>query len=681
MVTHPTRVAALTTALALATALPASADPIVEAISADITEAGLEFVIGEVTTFLPPDLVIGSIPGQNIIDVFECSSTVFMHNLVLHTLVEDILVHADEDALTLELNIWLWVNEEAAQADVDIISTGFFCGAFDYACDLYTDPARMSISIPLTLTLGVNDAGEEALLMDAGDLQHNIQEALANEIHLTGCAVGEINEFLSDYLGLNIFDLVVATIIGDVETQITDAITSLEETVAAESPALWLADSIDLLGSALEYAVEPSAVHHEDEGLRIVMQGELLAETGRCVEPFLEAFPGPATTSSALPDMTATIPGSEDEYHAGLLLSDDFGNQAMYEIWRSGAMCFLIDDIPTLGLTTELLPLLLGSAGNTEEDLLIQARLAELFPLGEQPMLLRTLPAAPPDLSFDGPNDINISAPALGIEFYAWMQDRFTRLATVTIDVGAGLDIEIDSLGSLSLGVDLDLDAMNPRVTYNEIAPDLNDRLENNFPSFLAFAIDNFAGSLLEGITFAMPTFGATGDDDDSAGGDDDDSAGPGEPSLGLGLVSLDFMAGGDLLDWLAGYALLGQTTGGVTSGGCEDCAGEGGCTDCAGEGGACGGCEDAGCADLDGCLDEQGCTGEASQQPVDVGCTACGFTAVQTLRGKWRVTVDDNGTQIVRRRVVVRAHPSQALWVLPLVVFLGRRRRSRFEA
>jgi hypothetical protein len=65
----------------------------------------------------------------------------------------------------------------------------------------------------------------------------------------------------------------------------------------------------------------------------------------------------------------------------------------------------------------------------------------------------------------------------------------------------------------------------------------------------------------------------------------------------------------------------------------------------------------------------------------VDVGCTACGFTAVQTLRGKWRVTVDDNGTQIVRRRVVVRAHPSQALWVLPLVVFLGRRRRSRFEA
>ncbi len=681
------RIAALAGAVALTIAVPpASADPIVEAISADITEAGLEFVIDEVVTFLPPDLVIGSIPGQTIIDSAPvCTSTVYMHNLVVHTLFESIEADATTENLTLRVNVWVWVNDEAHQADVDIISGEFLCDGFDYACDLYTDPALINLGIPLTLTVGLNDAGEDALILDAGELSHNIQDALANEIHLTGCPIGEINEFLSDYLSFNIFDLVIGALIGDIESQITDAIADLETTVAEESTALWLADSVDLLDSTLEYAVEPSAVHHEDEGVRLVMQGELLAEDGRCVEPFLDAFPGPDASGSALPGMEATIPGSVDEYHAALLLSGDFGNQALYEVWRSGAMCFLVDEIPTLGLTTELLPLLLGAAGNTKEDLAIQARLAALFPLGEAPMLIRTLPAAPPSISFDGPNDINIDAPELGLEFYAWMQDRFARLAMVTIDVGAGLDVEIDSLGSLALAVDLDLDNMNPRVTYNEIAPDLNDRLENNFPNFLSFAIDNFAGSLLEGITFAMPTFGGSGDDDDSAPGDDDDSGlGDDDDSapveLGLGVVSLDFMAQGDLLDWLAGYALLGRTTGGVNSGGCDSCGDGGGCTDCAGEGGACGGCEDSGCSDVEGCLQESGCSGEASQQPDEVGCTACGFTAVRTLRGKWRVTIDETGATVVRRRVVVRAHPSQALWVLPLIVFAGRRRRSARE-
>ncbi|GEM_PF-1063043 len=682
MVTKHARIAALTAACALASVGPASADPIVEALSADITEAGFEFVIDEVVTFLPPDLVIGSIPGQTIVDQYlfgapVCQITVYMHNLEVHTLFESIEANATTDDITLLVNVWVWLNDEAHQADVDIISENGICGGFDYACDLYTDPARVELAIPLTLSVGLNEAGEDALLLDAGELSHNIQDALANEIHLTGCALGEFNEFLST-LGLNIFDLIVGQVIGDIETQITDAIADLETTVAEESTALWLSDTVDLLDSELEYAIEPSAVHHEDEGVRLVMQGELLAADGRCIEPFLEAYPGPGTTPSGLPAMTATIPGSQDEYHAGLLLSDDFGNQALYEVWRSGAMCFLIDEIPTLGLTTELLPLLLGAAGNTEEDLAIQARLAELFPMGEVPMLLRTLPAAPPTISFDGSNDIDIAAPELGLEFYVWMQDRFARLAMVTIDVGAGLDVEIDSLGSLALGIDLDLDDMNPRVTYNEIAPDLNERLESNFPNFLSFAIDNFAGSLLEGITFAIPTFGG-GDDDDSAPADDDDSA-PAEPALGLGLVSLDFMAQGDLLDWLAGYALLGQTTGGVNSGGCDDCGADSGCGDCTGEGGACGGCEDAGCSDVEGCLQEQGCSGEASQQPEDVGCTACGFTAVRTLRGKWRVTVDESGAQITRRRVVVRAHPSQALWVLPLVVFVGRRRRAEHE-
>jgi hypothetical protein len=37
---------------------------------------------------------------------------------------------------------------------------------------------------------------------------------------------------------------------------------------------------------------------------------------------------------------------------------------------------------------------------------------------------------------------------------------------------------------------------------------------------------------------------------------------------------------------------------------------------------------------------------------------------------------VDEDGASIARRRVVIRADPAMAMWVLPVIVFLSRRRR-----
>ena len=599
-----------------------------DGVALDVTENGFNFILEQVLAFIPPDLTIGSIPEQEIADLFFCTQNVSLDNLIVHTQLNHVTAEAGPDSLELVVNLDLWLNDPSNPAVVNLT------GCIGYTCFLHTDPATVEVRIPITLALATNDLGDPFVDVTFGALTHNLDTALDGAIHMTDCAIGDINEFL-DTIGFNLFDLVIDQFIGQLESQLTDQLASLEVTAEEALAALWLADSIDALGATLDYQIEPTAIEHEDEGLRIVLGGAFDAAPAPCVAT--RPDPGFQYTQSAIPPLTSTIPATQAGYHLAVLPSDDLVNGALYAAWRGGVLCYAVADLGGTSLSTSYLGLLLGTEN--------QEALDALFFLGEVPMMIRIAPDSAPVARFDGDHDLNVDVIGLNVEFYPLMQDRFTRLAAVAIDVHAGIDVSIDTTGALSLAIDLDTDNLNPRVSYNEIAPGLNPALEQNFPNFLGVILDTVAGSLLSGVSFALPTFS------------------------GQGLTALDTYPLGEvpLFDWLGAYATLGPSTGGEGSG-CDSCGGSG----CGAEG--CGG---AGCGDTGGCdaqtlISESGCSGGASPVPGDTGCTGCRLVARRDGTGRWILKVNQQGASLRTRSLP--AGPAM-VFLVPLLLRLRRRR------
>ncbi|MCO4773306.1 MAG: hypothetical protein KDA24_24945 [Deltaproteobacteria bacterium] len=687
-----TRIAALTLTLALAAfALPRPADAqetlppgtlIAEAIAADLPEAGLDYVVSNFTGLIPPDLVIGSIPTQEIFEIpWVCTEDVWIDNLVVHTEITSITsdgqspaTYPPDGALVVNVNLTLSINDPSDTA------TLYLDGCIDYVCNMHTTPADVTLSLPVTLKISQDANGDDFVDIVFGELAQNIEAAMQGAIFLTGCAVGDIDAWLNTNLGFSVFDLIIGQFIGEIESQVADALVDLEATGEEALQALWLEDSTDILDTELTYELHPNEVDHNDDGMRLVMAGRTMTEPHPCVADF--AGDGSPFTDAAMPGMTPSVPSNNAVYHLGALLADDFANQAMWNLWNGGVLCYIVRDGDVSGFAIDTT--LFGLLGGQDNPELFE----QFFPFGPAPMVIRTLPETPPLVTFDGPNDINVQIEALNVQFAPLILDRFTNLVTVAIDIDAGVDISVAPDGALALDIFLDTENLNPRVTYNELDPDSNGIVEGNFGTLVGAVINLVAGDLLEGMKIALPVFGAasgddddsaTGDDDDSALGDDDDSAGP---PLGLGAVQMDIEAVGlssSLLDFMGAYVLLGESWGGESVGGCGDCGGEGGCGDCGGEGG-CGDCGDLAGCDIQEELSGSGCTGETSGQPDDLGCQGCrlGHGVHRVAANHWRIEIDGHGTSIAphpHRHRSRGLHPVTMLLVLIPVAFMRRRR------
>ncbi len=651
--------------------------PIEEGLGIDATEAGLNEILGLAGDFLPPDLVIGTIPAQELFSIpFVCDPYTFrIENLVIHTEMNSLAVEADNDSLDLVVDMNLWVNEPPGgwpgagddddssgddddsagvvvpQGPATITIEGDDWGCIGYNCALYIDPSNLVLRIPISMELSADELGDPFIDVIFGALEHNLVTAMDGNIHLTNCAIGNINQWLADNLGLDMFDLVLSAVEGEIEAQYAAQVENFEGTIEDALRGLWLQDSVDVQGTDLNYDLHPTDIDHNDHGLRIAMGGSFSsADVAECVAAY--QLDGSRFTASQMPGMTDSVPSTGEPYHFAGMPADDLINQALFALWQGGVMCFVVDDAGgTLPMDTDLLGLLLGLE-NAE-------LLEEIFFMGPVAMVLRTVPELPPDARFDGANDIDIQIDGLAIEFYPVMQDRLTRLAAVAIDIGAGVDLSIGPDGAMLIDLHLDTDNLNARVTYNEIAPQLNTVLETNFPGFVGTVINTVGGSLLEGIAMALPTFSGIG-------------------ATQLDLEPLGTTAG--LLDFLGAYMLLGESTGGESSG-CDSCGDSGGCDTAGCDAAGCGadGCGADGGCDLQDSLGDAGCTGETSAQPSDTGCQGCDILALPSSGGRWRITVTRSGIDFrqVQRRLRVRLGAPQVLALLFPLIWLARRRRS----
>ena len=90
-----------------------SGSPIEEGLGIDASEAGINEILALAGDFLPPDLIIGTVPAQELFSIpFVCDPYTFrVENLVVHTEVNSLTVEGDSDSLDLLVDMNIWVNE------------------------------------------------------------------------------------------------------------------------------------------------------------------------------------------------------------------------------------------------------------------------------------------------------------------------------------------------------------------------------------------------------------------------------------------------------------------------------------------------------------------------------------------------------------------------------------------
>ena len=124
------------------------------------------------------------------------------------------------------------------------------------------------------------------------------------------------------------------------------------------------------------------------------------AKVDDCIAAFDEG--GSLSVPSVRPELSALPAGVNT---AGLI-ADEFVNQLLYAVWRSGVLCYQLDDSSDLGLPINTS--LLGIIGGDGFD--------ALFPEAKT-LIVLTEPIQPPTASFDGAHDVDLRVQGLNVNF------------------------------------------------------------------------------------------------------------------------------------------------------------------------------------------------------------------------------------------------------------------------
>ena len=499
-----------------------------EAASLQVTPAGLDAVSALVPTLLPEMIEIGDVSESGGTWCFNYEFS--LSNAWVSIAVEDVTITPGAGVLTLDADLLIGLNDEYDPFEIylEVACIGDDCPA-------YVEPFPVNVSTTIGLEVITGDTGTPVLDATMGEIAvtySDISKAIQGQ-----CTLTDIIEFFRDYLGLDFYDFILGLVEGTIKDTIADMGPELETAIEDAFSSATINEQIDLNGVALNVALQPQDVIIEPSGVEVLLSGSMSAEPAACVAAWDPG--GSPRSDTPRPPMSALVPGT----HMGLLLSDDFANQAMYSLWRGGLLCYELSGEEPLPINTSLLGLLAGDAFD------------ELFPeTGE--MIIATRPKAPPTVVYDGAHDLGLAVNDLGLHFYAEVDDRMALALAMDLDVVAGADMLFDGItGDLAVEVALSSDDVIATVSHNELVVGTDDAIEQNFAGVFDSLLGTLLGSLLSDLAFALPSFS------------------------GVGLSAINIDPAGDARDWLGLYATLGTVSygGGEASGDCGSGCG-GGC-------------------------------------------------------------------------------------------------------
>lgn len=520
------------------------------AVHLDITDVGFESV-GSVVPLLAPE----GIPVDGVSDSggWWCANYEYnVSGLKVDLEFDDVQIRPNTGYLDVELIINVSVNDAS---DPFSLYTELACIPSD--CDGWVDPFELSANT--TIALQVVDGADGTPSLDVIIGEFAVDYELSSDLtHLESCPLGTTIDVLS-WFGLDVVELIIDALSGTLDDTISDLAPELESTIEDAFDAAVIEQELDLQGKVVSLAIQPGDISIKPSGLRLSMDGFTdVDEPDDCIAEWDDGTF--VAVESDPPPLGDSPEGIDSDHAGGILLSDNFGNQLLYSVWKSGLLCYTVDEELGFPIDTSILGLLAGEAFN------------ELFP-DSKPMVIETRPKKAPTLNAAGANDLNVDVADLGLDFMAELDHRTARVLGMSLDVDAGIDLNFDgTTGQLGVEIDLSEDAIQASVASNDFVPDASETIEASFGNVFNGLVGGLLGDALGDINFSIPGFS------------------------GLGLTELSFAPAGDEQDWLGGYASIGEVSYASTgcaedgSGGCSD-DGSGGCTELEGEGCSGGGC------------------------------------------------------------------------------------------
>ena len=514
----------LTSALAIAAHSPGAV--IEDAVLIDITPEGFGAVTDLIPALLPERIDVPGLSDDGGIYEYELAGMW----VSIGVTQADIIPR--NGYLDLNVDLSIRVNESSNPFSL------FFeiLWVISDTCYGYVNPFDANISAQIGLkVVDTNGDGIGELDATISNLGFSYDIDGADDISLSSCFIGDVEEVLN-FFGLSIWDLALDLAGPLLTSAVNDFIPDLEATIEDAFSQAYIQEELDLAGTTVTLEVMPSDVIIEPAGLRLAMSGGLSSpEPAPCIAPYDPG--GSLETPSSAPSI-----GGGPGHHIGVYLSDDFGNQALYSLWRGGLLCYSVT-AEEIGfpIDTSILGLLAGDAFD------------ELFPTSK-PLIIETRPAQPPTLGFDGDSVVALQLEQLGLEFYAELDYRQALILGMDLSADVGADLSLDAAtGNLDVLVDLSSDAVDAVVSDNEFKPDANASIEDNFAGVFDTLVGGVVGGLLGDLGFALPAF------------------------EGFGLTSMVLEPAGNDGDWLGLYANIGEVSyggAGCDSGGGSGCGG-----------------------------------------------------------------------------------------------------------
>jgi hypothetical protein len=478
------------TSLALA-GVPAGA-PIPDAILVDVTPQGFDRLTTLALPMVPTEVAA---PGFSELSGFCLWSVHYdIYGIVVQIAVDALTITPRPGFVDIHAELTLSANEGI---NPFTLYTEIVCISED--CDGGIAPFHATADLSVAVDMVDDGTGTLVPVVATQPLQI-VYDLTDEDVQLSGCSISGINDFL-EFFGGSLYDLFLpllddaivglsADLPATIDTTVNDALASLE---IAESFALseGVTTDLDLSVGRLESTAE---------GLRLGLDAGMTTPVAAdCVVPF--DLGTSLATPSANPAVGA-VPVAVSPYDVGLVVSDDFVNQALYAVWRGGLLCVDGDtlagaDLP-ITLDTDLLGLLIGDVFDP------------LFPEPE-PIGLALLPTTPPILD-PGQPPIGVHVEDLQLDLFATVDGRTARLTGVALDVDAGLGLSFDGTTG-ALGVALDLSrGTTATVLANELAPGRDADIAAGLGGLLTNPlIAGVATSALSGLSFELPSWAGFG--------------------------------------------------------------------------------------------------------------------------------------------------------------------------
>ena len=523
----------ITTSLALSSAALAQdwapGEQIDESVALQVTRSGFDSAAALAAVLIPEAVDLPAIQEEVEDPIFGATlAEIRFENGWVSIGIADASLTPGNGLIDLDMDLSVQVNSSADRFDLymELIGIGD-------TCDGWVEPFPVNALTSIAMQVVTLTDGSKTIDAQVGAIQVDY-ELSSDDIELKDCAIGTLEDVLN-YLNLSLYDL----ILGQLDGVLTDAIdgavpeleTALEEAFAAAS----IQETVSIGDAEMSLNLEPNDVSITPDGMEILLAGSTMADPADCISRF--------DTGGSMKSMTPVPSINSAQGGIGILLSDDFANQALYSLWRGGVLCYTLDDSDSLPLNTAILGLLAGDSFD------------QFFPT-PQPIIIATNPANPPVISYDGIHDITAVIPGLGLDIFAELDGRWTRLLGLDLETEIGIDLNFNSATGV-LGVELffDAEAIEATVNFNELAPEANDVVIEKFSTVFGSLVEPLIGGLLgEDLSFALGSM------------------------EGVGITSLEASpAGGG--DWLELSAGVGSVPYGSCGGGCgtEDSSGCGG--------------------------------------------------------------------------------------------------------